>query len=135
MKVFFYVGILAALILSSAVFLPKTGSVQTNSANQLAGLWEAKHRFGPDIRGALYLRQTGGEWKAEIAGRGATAKVAGDTISFELADGKGKFNGNFDKQRAKISGLWVQERTLNGGFEFALYPRRGGRNQREGARR
>lgn len=119
MKRFFYVGFLTFLVISAIAFLTQTASVQTNSANQLAGLWEAKKRFGPDVRGALYLRQIGGEWKAEIAGRSATAKISGDAVSFELADAKGKFNGNFDKQRAKISGIWVQERTLNGGTEFA----------------
>lgn len=119
MKVFFCIGFLTFLVISAAAFLTQTASVQTNSANQLAGLWEAKKRFGPDIRGALYLRQIGGEWKAEIAGRSATAKISGDAVAFELADGKGKFNGNFDKQRTKLSGIWVQERTLNGGTEFA----------------
>lgn len=118
-KVFFFWGILGALVLSSAVSLPPTTTAQTDSAKQLAGLWEAKRRFGPDIRGSLLLRQTGGEWRAEIAGRAVQAKIAGDSISFELPDGKGKFQGKFDARQTKITGLWIQQRTLASGTPYA----------------
>lgn len=108
MKVFFFLGILAALVVSTAIFLSPTAIAQTNSANQLTGLWEAKQRFGPDVRGSLLIRQSNGEWRAEIAGRVAQAKTAGDSISFELPDGKGKFQGKFDARRTKITGHWIQ---------------------------
>lgn len=119
MKVFFYVGVLAALILSSAVFLTKTATVQTNTANPLVGLWEAKRRFGPDIRGALLVRKTTAGWQAEIAGRSAPAKFEGDALSFELPNEAGKFQGKFDARRTSISGLWVQQRTLQNGDRYA----------------
>ncbi len=119
MKVFLCVGILAALALSAAASLTQTATAQTNSAAQLAGLWEAKQRFGPDIRGSLLMRQTGGEWHAEIAGRIVQAKVAGDSISFELADGKGAFQGKFDARRTKIAGHWIQPPTVASGTPYA----------------
>ncbi|MBC7912432.1 MAG: serine hydrolase [Pyrinomonadaceae bacterium] len=119
MKVFFFVGILAALALSAAASLTQTATAQTNSAAQLAGLWEAKQRFGPDIRGSLLIRQTGGEWQAEIAGRIVQAKVAGDSISFELTDGKGSFQGKFDARRTKIEGHWIQQAAVTNGTPYA----------------
>ncbi len=119
MKVFFFLGILAALVLSSAVSPSQTATAQTNSANQLAGLWEAKHRSGPDIRGVLLVRRTGGGWQAEIAGQTAQATLTGDSIAFELASGKGKYLGKFDARRTKIVGHWIQPRTFEGGWSYA----------------
>lgn len=119
MKVFFFFGIITALVLSSTASLKQTVTAQTNSAGQLAGLWEAKRRFGPDIRGSLLIKQTGGEWQAEIAGRVVQIKTAGDAISFELADGKGAFQGKFDSRRAKIVGHWIQPATVTNGTPYA----------------
>ena len=119
MKVFFFLGIFAVLASSSAVSLTQTATAQTNSAGQLAGLWEAKRRFGPDIRGSLLIKQTGGGWQAEIAGRVVQAKTAGDAISFELSDGKGAFQGKFDSRRTKIAGHWIQPRTVTNGTPYA----------------
>jgi CubicO group peptidase (beta-lactamase class C family) len=119
MKIFLCLGIFVALVLSSSISNMQIVTAQTNSANQLTGLWAAKKRFGPDIRGTLLLRQTGGAWRAEIAGRSADAKTSGEAVSFELADGLGSFEGKFDARRENISGLWVQQRTLEGGYRYA----------------
>ena len=81
---------------------------QTNSARELAGLWEAKRRFGPDIRGTLLIKQSKGGWRAEIAGQFAQAKSIGGSITFELPDGKNSFQGKFDERRTKIVGHWIQ---------------------------
>lgn len=103
-------SILAALflLLSHSAFGQQTAIVQTSSAKELIGLWEAKRRFGPDVRGTLLIRQTGGGWQAEIAGRFAPVKLDGDSISFELTEGKGKFQAKFDARRTKIVGHWIQ---------------------------
>jgi hypothetical protein len=51
-----------------------TATASSNSAAELLGLWKARLRFGPDIRGSLLIRKMGeGDWQAEIAG-GATAR-------------------------------------------------------------
>src|SRR5918998_1255194 len=110
LKTFFLliaVGLLA-LILGVSPARIITAQAQANSTRELVGLWEAKRRFGPDVRGTLLIRQTGGNWQAEIAGRFAPVKLDGDSISFELADGKGKFRGKFDTRRTKIVGHWSQ---------------------------
>ncbi|MEP6923956.1 MAG: serine hydrolase [Pyrinomonadaceae bacterium] len=118
-KVFFSLSILAALILSLVIFQTPSATAQTNSANQLAGLWEAKHRSGPDIRGALLVRQTERGWQAEIAGQTAQAKLNAELMTFELPGGKGKYQGKFDARRTKIIGHWIQPRTFEGGTPYA----------------
>jgi CubicO group peptidase (beta-lactamase class C family) len=95
-------------LFSHSGFGQQTAAIQANSAKELVGLWEAKRRFGPDVRGTLVIRKTSGDWQAEIAGRFAPVKLDGDSISFELTDGKGKFQGKFDARRAKIVGHWIQ---------------------------
>ena len=119
MKVFFFLGFLVVLVLSSAVSQTQTATAQTNSAGQLAGLWEAKRRFGPDIRGPLLIKQISGGWRAEIAGRFVQAKTADDIITFELTDGKGAFQGKFDSRRTKIVGHWIQPATVANGTPYA----------------
>jgi len=94
-------------------------STSMNAVRELAGLWEAKRRFGPDIRGALLIKQSNGGWWAEIAGKTVRAKLAGDAITFELPDGKNKFQGKFDARRAKIVGHWIQPPTLESGSPYA----------------
>lgn len=107
-KVFFSWGFLFALVLSPVVSLSQKAIAQENSAKELVGLWQAKRRFGPDVRGTLLVRQSNGEWRAEIAGRAAPVKLAGDEIAFELPDGNGAFKGKFDSRRARIAGHWIQ---------------------------
>ena len=51
---------------------------QGNPAGELAGLWEALLRFGPDVRGTLTIARDPDGWRGEIAGRSAPARVAGD---------------------------------------------------------
>ncbi|HLM02809.1 MAG TPA: hypothetical protein VK400_17285, partial [Pyrinomonadaceae bacterium] len=92
---------------------------QTNSAKELVGLWEAKRRFGPDIRGTLFFRQANGAWQAEISGYIAPAKTVGDAVSFELPDEKGAFRGKFEARRTKIVGYWIQQRTVESGLRYA----------------
>jgi hypothetical protein len=95
-------------LLISAMVSARSVTTQSNSAKELTGLWEAKRRFGPEVRGTLFVRQTGGTWQAEIAGRFAPVKLEGDSVSFELPDGQGKFRGRFDARRTKIVGHWTQ---------------------------
>ena len=82
-------------------------------------MWEAKRRFGPGIRGTLLIKQTGGNWDAEIAGRTASVKLSGAAVAFELPDGKGSFQGTLDARRIKINGHWIQPRTVENGTPYA----------------
>lgn len=113
---FLLASVVVLLFSSPAV---RVSTTQSSSARELAGLWEAKRRFGPDIRGSLLVRQMGGRWQAEIAGYAVPAKPDGDSISFELPDGLGKFQGKFDARHATLNGLWIQQRTLGSGTPYA----------------
>ncbi len=97
----------------------RTATSQSNSAKELVGLWEAKRRFGPDIRGTLLIRHINGGWQVEVAGRVTVAKLAGDALSFELPDGKGSFQGRFDSRRTRIVGHWIQPATIENGTPYA----------------
>lgn len=102
------ITLLVAGALAAAMFFAPVVSPQANSAKELVGLWEAKRIFGPEVRGTLFIRQTGQDWQAEIAGRFAPVTVAGNSLSFVLPDGKGKFRGQFDARRLRITGHWTQ---------------------------
>jgi CubicO group peptidase (beta-lactamase class C family) len=97
--------------------------------NDLVGLWRAKQRFGPELRGALTIERREEAWSAEIAGRTAPVRMEGDGLSFELPSGEGSFRGRLRK--ARIVGHWIQPRTANSGAAYAspvrLESRRPGR--------
>src|SRR5258707_15785623 len=87
---------------------PRADSVRPTPGRELVGLWEAKHRYGPDIRGTLIVTHPNGGWRAEIAGHTAEPDLKGDTIRFGLPNGKNNFIGRFDPGGAKITGQWIQ---------------------------
>src|SRR3954470_1576221 len=78
------------------------------SQQNLLGLWEAKRRFGPDVRGTLIMRGNNDALVAEIAGYSVAVKTTGDAVGFELFDGNNAFEGSFADHRAKIVGHWIQ---------------------------
>ena len=108
MRTLSLLGLALAICLACFTSPLRTSSAHDNSAKELAGLWEAKKRFGPEVRGTLSVRQTGNDWQAEIAGRFAPVKLERDSVSFELPDKQGKFRGRFDVRRTKIVGHWTQ---------------------------
>lgn len=114
--------LLVGVVVGGLVFSSPSTRAQTidpRSARELAGLWEAKRRFGPDVRGTLLIRQTKSGWWAEIAGRSVQVTITGEAIAFELPDGKGSFQGKFDARRAKIAGHWIQPATVGNGTPYA----------------
>ena len=74
----------------------------------LVGLWEAKLRFGPDVRGPLIIRGSERALTAEIAGHSAPVTSTEDSVTFELSGGKNSFRGKFTAGRAEIVGHWIQ---------------------------
>ncbi|MDQ5870929.1 MAG: beta-lactamase family protein [Acidobacteriota bacterium] len=105
----FAVGILFA---ASAVSQP-------NSANELAGLWEARLGFGPHVRGPLTIARDPDAWRGEIAGRVALVKLVGDTVTLTLPGGEGSYTGRFDDGRTRIVGHWIQPATVTSGNPHA----------------
>jgi CubicO group peptidase (beta-lactamase class C family) len=85
------------------------------AAEELAGLWAAKRRFGPDARGALLIRRTGASHTAEMMGRLVPVRRETGELSFELPDGQGAFRGRFEDDGRRIRGHWVRPGTLVNG--------------------
>ncbi|HUQ98275.1 MAG TPA: serine hydrolase [Gemmatimonadaceae bacterium] len=110
--------------LLAAVFLllipPVSRVAAQDSLPRLSeGLWEAKRRFGPDVRGTLTIVQGDGEWRAEIAGVQTTFRPRGDTVAFDLPNGGGALIGYLSRDRTTIAGHWIQPRNVANGNEFA----------------
>jgi len=103
----------ASTFFSAAVKQDKSSA--PNSASELTGLWEAKRRFSPDIRGTLFISQSKTGWRAEIAGKMVPAKLTNDEITFELAEPGNAFKGKFAAARTRIVGHWIQPPTTEGG--------------------
>lgn len=77
------------------------------SADDLAGLWKAKKRFGPDARGTLIVQRRDGGYTADVAGWVLPVTATKGELAFALPDDGGSFRGRFDKQGA-IIGHWFK---------------------------
>ncbi len=103
------------LLVLLALPVPAWAQIDTS----LVGVWEAKRRFGPDVRGELLIDGRGDRWRAEIAGVTVEPQVTDSTVAFELPGERGAFRGRFAAGRERIVGHWVQPRTINTGMRFA----------------
>ena len=84
---------LATFTLLASTVHPPRALAQTSSPAVTEGLWEAKRRFGPDIRGTLSIVQDADGWRAEVAGVRAQVRVRSDTVSFTLPNQGGSLIG------------------------------------------
>src|SRR5688572_14061381 len=66
----------------------------------LEGLWYAKLRFGPDVRGRLVVDSANGGWRASLAGRTVAVRAKGDSLMFELPGNGGAFVGRMRRNRS-----------------------------------
>jgi hypothetical protein len=82
----------------------------TASANDLAGLWKAKKRFGPDTRGTLVLVRGGRAYTADLAGRVVPVSTANGELTFTLPNGDGAFRGRLGGNGV-IAGHWLRPGT------------------------
>lgn len=109
-------GVLLALLIS----LPGLAlAADTGSARDLVGLWQAKQRFGPDVRGELLLVRDKDGWRASIAGRSAPASFNGGEVGFILPSDLGSFRGRLDGKGRLIRGHWTQPTTRTSGARYA----------------
>jgi CubicO group peptidase (beta-lactamase class C family) len=85
----------------------------TAAAGDLAGLWKAKGRFGPDARGPLIIQKDGTGYRADILGREVAIRLDAGELVFELPDRLGRFRGKVEGQN--ILGHWFRYATpVNG---------------------
>jgi CubicO group peptidase (beta-lactamase class C family) len=110
---------LAIAAIAVLIATPFSTRAQSSGIHELDGLWVAKLRFGPDIRGTLLIQHEKEGWRADIAGLNARATIEQDVITFELPDGGGGFRGRLASSRQRIVGHWIQGPTNYSGFRYA----------------
>jgi CubicO group peptidase (beta-lactamase class C family) len=110
------IGQLAFAACTMLVLPFRTAEAQ-HGAPDLTGLWSAKVRFGPDIRGPLTLLRSGKAWRADFAGFSLPVQAVGEKLSFELPDGKGYFRGSLS--RLAVVGQWIGARSQTSGMSYA----------------
>jgi CubicO group peptidase (beta-lactamase class C family) len=87
------------------------------AAPDLSGLWAAKLRYGPGVRGPLIILRGAGSWSADFDGYRLPVHAIGDAVSFTLPDGKGAFRGKLTG--GEIVGHWTGGRTRASGLAYA----------------
>jgi CubicO group peptidase (beta-lactamase class C family) len=85
----------------------------------LAGLWEARRHFGPEVRGTLTLIREGASWRAEIAGRSTPVASAERRLRFALPGDRGSFDAPLDDAGQPYGAHWLQGRMVAHGLRFA----------------
>lgn len=106
---------LLSIVISAALAAP----VVADSTDELAGLWKAKRRFGPDARGPLVIQKTGTTYTADMIGRTLPVRIDAGELTFDLANGQGTFRGKVEK--GEILGHWFppSSNALLIGFKYA----------------
>ena len=107
-----FIAILAGFVASSA------------QGEGLAGLWKARQRFGPDVRGPVVIQQDGAGLRADLLGRSVAVREENGELVFELSRQLGMFRGKRDGKN--ILGHWFRYATPINGFgndgPVALWP-------------
>ena len=88
------------------------------ASDDLAGLWKAKKRFGPDTHGTLIIRRTADGYAADLAGQPAAVRADNGELTFAAANGDGHFRGKIEAD-GSILGFWARARTPVDSSEYA----------------
>ena len=95
-----------AFALFACVAVGAHGAEEPTAASELAGLWKAKGRFGPDTRGPLLIHKQGANYFADVLGRRVPVRVEAGELRFELPDRLGRFRGKLEAPN--IFGHWFR---------------------------
>jgi CubicO group peptidase (beta-lactamase class C family) len=101
----------------ASLVIAMAASAQPAGTPDLEGLWVARARYGPDVRGRLMILGRGDGLVADVAGFSVPVKRQGNKLGFELPDGKGSFRAELADGR--IDGQWIQPVTVEGGARYA----------------
>ena len=77
-----------------------------DSADGLTGLWKAKRRFGPDVRGPLLITRTGSDYTADLMGFAIPIASRAGELWFELPNREGVFRGRLERGDT-LRGIWL----------------------------
>ena len=98
--------LLAAILLLSAPAVAAAGD--SPSADELAGLWKAKHDYGPDARGTLILRKTVSGWQADFRGRRIAVEEVNGVLTFEMPNREGALRAKLRPDGSVGRAQWFQ---------------------------
>jgi hypothetical protein len=128
---------LTALLLVASLLASPQGAAApatpSASADELAGLWKAKRRFGPDARGPLVIERTGTTYVADMNGRTIPVQSEKGKLTFELPSHQGTFRGKLTQQGEAIAGHWFPHDSEEMSFQLASPFTTGRRPQRSRA--
>ena len=80
----------------------------TPSADELVGLWKAKHDYNPDARGALVLQKTASGWQADFRGRRIVVQEVNGVLTFEMPNREGAFRASLQPDGSIERAQWFQ---------------------------
>jgi CubicO group peptidase (beta-lactamase class C family) len=105
-----YASLIACALLLGPAAAPaqqaQSQAEQTAALDDLSGLWTAKKRFGPDVRGLLIVERKPDGLHADIAGLQTRASEKGREVAFEMPHEEGRFNGRFETAKL-LRGHWI----------------------------
>jgi len=91
----------------------------STSPDELAGLWKAKRRFGPDARGPLVIERTGTTYMADMNGWSIPVQSGKGELTFELPTRQGTFRGKLTQNGEAILGHWFPHDSEGMSFQLA----------------
>lgn len=106
-------GLLCLCFLASPIVL----AADAAATPDLAGLWQAKRRFGPDLHGPISIVRSGSDWRAEIDGRTAGCNPGAGGIACDFGKDRGLLHFTIDARQAIAYAWWVQPPSIFGGHE------------------
>ena len=95
------IGVIVAVLV---LVFPAAAKAQGN--DELAGLWTARLRYGPDARGTLVVREEGGAYVADFVGYRLPLRAMGKELVFDVPDAQGTFRGR--REGEAIVGHWFR---------------------------
>jgi len=100
------VPLLAATLFLLAADAAPAGNL--SSADELVGLWTAKHDYGPEARGALIILKTAGGWQADFRGHRIEVEETGGVLTFEMPNREGAFRASLQPDGSIERAQWFQ---------------------------
>lgn len=108
---------LTIAIMSAGFPLPTVAA--EGRLSELAGIWEAKRRFGPELRGEASLHRSQSRWIAQVGGYTVEFSGTNELVEFDLPGDRGRFTGRLDPATRRIDGHWQQPPLVTNGLAFA----------------
>lgn len=103
----------------SLSLLTRAFAAESVEPKNLAGLWEAKRIFGPELKGTILVKRQKDKWAAGMESYTAAGKVEASTIRFDFPDHRGSLTATIKDQKALTDGFWVQPTITHNGMSFA----------------